>query len=495
MPQLETILQRCFHTEQFRPGQRAALETILAGRDVMAIWPTGAGKSLVYQMAAQLLPHLTIVVTPLISLMYDQIQRMRSLGFDNVAGLSSVQSYEANQQTLDRLRTFQLKVLFVTPERLNSDNFLVRLRDHPLSLLTIDEAHCICQWGHDFRPEYLRLGKAVQVLQPRSILALTATATPPIQEQIAKLLGMNEPHYIKLSLDRPNLHYSALATPRLQARDIALQHLLRSQGLPAIIYINQRQECENTAHYLAQNGLRAGYYHAAMRPEERQRVQEMFLNDELQVIAATTAFGMGVDKANVRQVIHLTPPNSLEDYYQESGRAGRDRQPAHCLLLYDQHAFDSAWQRLESKYPQGQQLEELYADLYRYCPAELRLKYLNLSPASWRQAITAILGHDYRLGQVQRPQRPLESVSRYLRCLQEQDGQRLQAMQRYATADRCRRSLLLEYFGERGADSCGNCDICLPPSPVARPRPWLEMWRHLGDWLYQPQAQLSSASC
>ena len=478
MDELEEILQRCFHVEEFRPGQRAAIETILSGRDVLAIWPTGAGKSLVYQMASQLLPHLTLVVTPLVSLLFDQVRRLHQMGFSNAACLSSAQHPAENARALEALRLGQLKILFLTPERLNSEAFLARLRGTPISLLTIDEAHCICQWGHDFRPDYLNLGRAINVLQPRSILAMTATATTAAQEQISRLLGLQNPAFIRLSLDRPNLHYSALEVPRLQARDVALQHLLRRQGLPAIIYINQRQECENTAIYLRQQGLRADFYHASLPPEVRHSVQQRFLEGELQVIAATTAFGMGVDKPDVRQVIHLTPSNSLEEYYQESGRAGRDRQEAHCLLLYSPSSFELAWKQLEHKYPSEEQLGEIYEALSRRSPRQLRADFLSLNPAGWRLSLNAILGYAHREDEVSQPMRSLEGVRAYLNYLQQQERQRLQAMQSYAYSQNCRRRALLGYFGEE-VDYCSGCDRCLPPSPWKKPSPLQRLWRLL----------------
>ncbi|MBQ7567996.1 ATP-dependent DNA helicase RecQ [bacterium] len=480
MLDLEECLRYYFGTDSFRPGQRSAIEAILAGRDVLALWPTGAGKSLVYQMAAQLLPYLTLIVTPLVSLMFDQVRRLQAKGFDNAACLTSAQSREYNTQVLEAMRSGYLKTLFLTPERLNSDEFLVRLRDTPISLLTIDEAHCICQWGHDFRPEYLRLGKAIQVLQPRSILALTATATPAAQEQIACLLGLRHPLRLHLSLNRPNLEYSVKEVSRLEGREIALQHLYRREGLPAVVYINQRQECETTARYFCENGLRAAYYHAGMRPDERQAVQKSFLDDELQVITATTAFGMGVDKPNVRQVIHLTPSNSLEEYYQESGRAGRDGQEAHCLLLYSQQSFERAWGQLDERYPSAELLSDIYEALFSCTPAELRAHYLSLSPTSWRQTLNAILGFEHSNGELQPPQKPLENVSAYLNYLYSTDCQRLQAMQNYARGQRCRRSLLLEYFGEQTPGFCDKCDVCRPPTtlqpPDIRTRLWQKMY-------------------
>lgn len=482
MPDLEVYLQQYFGIEHFRPGQRSAIEAVLAGRDVLGIWPTGAGKSLVYQLAAQMLPHLTLIVTPLVSLMFDQVRRLHARGFYNAACLTSAQSREYNVQALEALRQNAIKTLFLTPERLNSEEFLVRLRGTPISLLTVDEAHCICQWGHDFRPDYLRLGRAVQILQPRSVLALTATATPAAQEQIALLLGLRNPLHLHLSLNRANLHYNVKEVPRLEGRQIALQHLYRRNGLPAVVYINQRQECETTARYFCENGLRAAFYHAGMRPDARQSVQQRFLDDDLQVITATTAFGMGVDKANVRQVIHLTPSNSLEEYYQESGRAGRDGQEAYCLLLYSRQAFERAQSQLEERYPSSEMLAEIYQALCSCSPAQLRPHFLSLSPDSWRQTLNAILGYDYRNGEVQLPQRPLETVNAYLDYLYSCGRQRLLAMRNYALGQRCRRSLLLEYFGEQTPGFCDKCDVCRPPAPLYKPSGWQRLWQKAQDW-------------
>ncbi|MDO5297692.1 MAG: RecQ family ATP-dependent DNA helicase [bacterium] len=482
MLNLEEKLHLYFGIDLFRPGQRSAVEAILAGRDVLALWPTGAGKSLVYQLASQILPHLTLVVTPLVSLMFDQVRRMHTQGIYNAACLTAAQSREDNGQVLEALRTGYIKTLFLTPERLNSDEFLVRLRGTPISLLTIDEAHCICQWGHDFRPDYLLLGKAIQVLQPRSILAMTATATPAAQEQIAYLLGLQNPLRLHLSLDRTNLHYSVQEISRLEGRQIALQHLYRRGGLPAVVYINQRQECETTARYFCENGLQAAFYHAGMRPDERQTVQKRFLDDELQVITATTAFGMGVDKPNVRQVIHLTPSGSLEEYYQESGRAGRDGQEAYCLLLYSRQSFERSFTQLEERYPTPEMLAAIYQALWSCSPAQLRQHFLSLSPASWRQTLNAVLGYNYQNGEVQQPQRPLESVNAYLDYLYSNDRQRLQAMQNYALGTRCRRSLLLEYFGEQTTGFCDKCDVCRPPAPLYKPSTWKLIRQKAQKW-------------
>src|SRR3954449_1582593 len=332
---LSTALEQHFGFPAFRRGQREAVEAALAGRDVLVVMPTGSGKSLCYQLPALLRDDLTIVVSPLVALMQDQVDALRARGLgDRVALINAQQDSSANSRALADAEAGRLRLLYVAPERFSSPGFVERIAGVDVGLFVVDEAHCVSQWGHDFRPDYFRLADAARHVGARAIVASTATATPQVAADIVRRLGLREPLRVATGFDRPNLSF-AVARPTPHEKQLLLIETLREpDALPAIVYAGTRAGAEEIATMLSQElGEEALPYHAGLDRERRAAVQRRFLADETRVIVATNAFGMGVDKPNVRTVVHASVPASLEAYYQEAGRAGRDGAPARALLL------------------------------------------------------------------------------------------------------------------------------------------------------------------
>jgi RecQ family ATP-dependent DNA helicase len=328
---LEQALHANFGHAGFRPGQEPAVEAALGGRDVLLVMPTGAGKSVCYQLPALINGGLSIVVSPLISLMTDQVG-----GLPGHAELINSQRDGAqNSAALDRALSGQTRLLYVAPERFGAPGFVDRLAAAEIDLFVVDEAHCVSQWGHDFRPDYFRLGDVAGRLGAGSIFAATATATPRVAADIVARLGLSHPLRITTGFDRPNLSYDVVRTPSARSKENAMLALLEEPGaLPAIVYSGTRKKTEETAAKLGRElGLDVPAYHAGMEREPRAEAQRAFMAGEAPVVVATNAFGMGIDKADVRTVIHQTVPTSLEAYYQEAGRGGRDGDAARCVLL------------------------------------------------------------------------------------------------------------------------------------------------------------------
>ncbi len=335
--ELLIALNKHFDHDNFRTGQREVVETILNGENILASFPTGYGKSLCYQLPALMLPGVTVIVSPLISLMKDQVDALRERGIYAVALLNSSLNWEEYRAELDRLACGEVKLLYIAPERLRSRRFLNLLDSHQISLFVIDEAHCISQWGHDFRPSYLALRDAIRELHPSSIALFTATATLDVREDIRKQLDIQPPQTFIRGIERPNLKFSVCEVSTEAEKYPLLDECLQQLTGKGIVYAGRRRETEEIASYLKRRGHRVDYYHAGREDLERKRVQERFFDDGpdgLDLVVATNAFGMGIDKSNIRYIIHWTMTGTLEQYYQEAGRAGRDGETAHCILFY-----------------------------------------------------------------------------------------------------------------------------------------------------------------
>ncbi|MGE5776154.1 MAG: DNA helicase RecQ, partial [Chloroflexota bacterium] len=397
-----SVLKNTFGYDTFRPLQREVIENVLAGKDTLAIMPTGGGKSLCYQIPALLLEGLTVVVSPLISLMKDQVEQLRAFGVPALFLNSSLGPLEY-QENMEYVRRGEVKLLYVAPETLLTPRILALLAEIKVALLTIDEAHCISEWGHDFRPEYRQLVEVRKRFPEAVCLALTATATARVRQDIRTTLKFATTNEFIASFNRENLYIEVL--PKQDPIVQTIQMLERYKDQSGIVYCFSRKQVDELAGYLASRGYSVRPYHAGLEDVERRRNQEAFIRDDAQIIVATIAFGMGINKPNVRFVIHFDLPKSIENYYQEIGRAGRDGLPAHCLLLYS------------------------YADV-------AKLSYF----------IDQKEGSEKRVAM-----------------------QHLEAVVRYAEDERiCRRKPLLNYFGESfQAENCSNCDNCTSaPTPL-----------------------------
>jgi ATP-dependent DNA helicase RecQ len=328
------VLKEIFGFDSFRPGQEEVIRAVLEGRDTLAVMPTGGGKSLCYQVPALMQQSLTVIVSPLISLMKDQVDSLLQSSVSDAATLHSGLSPEERWEVERRVRTGEVKMLYVAPERLRSLEFVLSLRRAGVGLFVVDEAHCISEWGHNFRPDYLFLPRAIRDLGNPPVLALTATATPRVRQDILHSLKMRSPEVVVTSFNRPNLTYRVITVKEKKHKLPRILDVIRTSPPPGIVYATTRKECEELAAGLRRSGVDAAAYHAGMGPADRANIQERFMTDELAVVVATIAFGMGVDKPNVRFVIHSSVPGSLPAYIQESGRAGRDGEGSECVVLY-----------------------------------------------------------------------------------------------------------------------------------------------------------------
>lgn len=391
------ILKQVFGYSEFRDGQEAVINAALDGKDSLVLLPTGGGKSVCYQVPALALSGLTVVISPLISLMQDQVAQLQALGV-KAAYINNSLNREEQQQIYQQLHSGQIKLLYVAPEKVLQREFLERLSHLNISLFAIDEAHCVSHWGHDFRPHYCRLSELKQHFANVPMMALTATADKATRFDIVQQLGLQTPYIHTGSFDRPNIRYTIEEKFKPLAQ--LLRYLKEQQNQSGIIYCTSRKRVDDIAEKLADAGLNAAAYHAGMSNEQRQFVQTGFARDDIQIVVATVAFGMGINKPNVRFVLHYDIPKSIEAYYQETGRAGRDGLAAEAIMYFD--------------------------------PADI--------------------------GRVRRFFEDIEDEQR--RRVEEQ---RFNAMASFAEAQTCRRQILLNYFSEYQREPCGNCDICLNP--------------------------------
>ncbi len=441
------LLQRHFGYPEFRPAQRRVVQSVIAGRDALAVLPTGGGKSICFQVPALVLGGLTVVVSPLISLMQDQVTALTARGIP-AALLNSTVLKAVQEETLAAVRAGTLRLLYVSPERLETLAPQLSAMGIRPGLLAIDEAHCITEWGHDFRPSYRRLRRARWGLGSPRTVALTGSATPAVRDDIAAALGLRHYDLHLGSFDRSNLWFGVIPVGDERARLRALVELLRGDDRMAIVYAPTRNVTEAIARVLITEGFRAAPYHAGLAKGARAATLNRFLEDEVEVVVATCAFGMGIDKPNVRLVVHWSMPATPESYYQEAGRAGRDGRPARCIML--QRPGDPALHRrqLDVTFPSPRLLHRIWHQ-----------------PGGRRGQPANVLASADRLSRELHPERgPVD-----WRPVRERRGraeERIAAMEQYAAGRGCRRKALLGYFGETLRE-CGGCDRCRTSS---RPR-------------------------
>lgn len=497
---LQVALERHFGFTAFRPGQEEAIRHVLAGRDTLVVMPTGAGKSLIFQLPALLLDGVTLVVSPLIALMKDQVDRLLAQGIP-ATYINSALSLAEQNACIRGMREGAYKLVYIAPERLRSAGFARALGRARIARLVVDEAHCISQWGHDFRPDYLRLRQSRPEMGMPPVVALTATATPTVQDDISHQLGMADPVRIVTGFNRANLHFGVRFAPDTSAKLRELQAMLTEIRGSIIVYVGTRRLSDEVADFVRRScGITAIAYHAGLDGSERTRIQDAFMQGQIPIVVATNAFGMGIDKADIRAVIHYNLPGTVEAYYQEAGRAGRDGLPAQAVLFYapDDRRLQEWF--IENDAPNLEELERLYRLLRTAADGGLlRATLSEISRAVGLDEIKARVGISEleragalvhlgdEMGQMAlqvlpRRELDLSAIVSRLERHREHKRSKLSQMIAYAEGNLCRRRFVLDYFGDPGsaeAEQC--CDNCLPrasPSGQSTRRAATE-----GEWI------------
>lgn len=509
----ETVLKKHFGFEKFREPQDRIVSAILQGKDTLVIMPTGGGKSICYQLPALMLPHLTIVVSPLIALMKDQVDALRSRGIA-AASLNGMQTLAEQNAVFDAMRAGELKLVYIAPERFRAERFVRTISELDVSLFAVDEAHCLSQWGHDFRPDYLRLDSALKLFKKRPIVAaFTATATPDVREDIQKSLRLRAPAEFIAGFARPNLsfnirHIESGISARRGNESRSSLHLNKLREIlkiitahrTGIIYCATRKSVERVADDLASQKVNLVMYHGGMSDDERSAAQEKFMSNAADVAVATNAFGMGIDRSDIRFVVHYEMPGSIEAYYQEAGRAGRDGAPGHCEMLFnfsDKRVQDffieganpgriiisAVYEMLRKLADNG---NEVKISMDALCEEILRRSGEKINP----MAISTAVGMLARYGIIERfdipglrirgtrllqpdvPAAQLKIPWEGLSEKQRRDEKKLEAVVSLAYGNTCRQEAILNYFGDsEAAVPCGQCDVCRARATGTRRRP------------------------
>jgi ATP-dependent DNA helicase RecQ len=464
--------------DELRPGQLESIESVLDGRDTLCVMSTGSGKSAIYQLAGMLIDGPTVVISPLIALQRDQMDAVdaRTDGFE-AATLNSTLSERRRGELLDDVEDEEIEFVLLAPEQLANEEVLDRLRSSGVSLFVVDEAHCVSQWGHDFRPDYLRVGPAIEALGHPPVLALTATAAPPVRDEILELLGMRRPNVVVRGFDRPNLRLEVQRFHDASKKHGALvEHVVDAAGAgrtPGIVYCATKRAAEELAAELRDLGVRADVYHGGVSAKKRERRQQAFMeSDGIDVMVATIAFGMGIDKPDIRFVFHHDVSDSVDSYYQEIGRAGRDGEPAEAVLFYRQQDlglrrfFASGGVKGDEILQVARALRERRGSVR---PIELA-EDLPLSDTKIATTVQHLVDAGFAAVDDGGGVRALrdgvdlrEAVERAAEAEEHRqafDRSRVEMMRSYAESDGCRRAFLLGYFGERYEPPCGNCDVC-----------------------------------
>jgi ATP-dependent DNA helicase RecQ len=479
---IQRTLKEVFGHEELRPLQRDVIEAVIGGEDVLAIMPTGGGKSLCYQLPGLLADGMTLVVSPLISLMKDQSDKLEDMGVE-AANLNSAVPAAEQQEAIESVEDEASDFVFMTPERFTNEEFLGSVSDANINLVVIDEAHCISQWGHDFRPAFLELRDAIRRVGDPPVLALTATATEVVINDIREQLRRPRMRVLQGGIYRPNLHFRVVHTTSDSEKRARLAEILGETDGSAMVYCATVKAVDEVADFLNDHGIEAGRYHGKLSPKARNETQDRFMNGQVKNMVATNAFGMGVDKPDIRAVIHWQMPGALEAYYQEAGRAGRDGETAACVLLYDTRDRRIQQFFLGGRYPTGEDVSEIYETLKTLCNGG--------EAATTREQLVATIGDRVTRTKV----RVALSLLKEAKILRERRGgtfelakaglapdsireladsylqrgtddrEKLEKMMLYAQSAVCRWQTLNEYFGtESESEKCGTCDNCVEPA-------------------------------
>lgn len=472
MIDLRHELQRFFGYQQFRTGQEEIITDVLQRKNVLAMLPTGTGKSICYQLPALLLPGITVVVSPLLALMEDQVQQLKSRGIKRVVAINSFQTYQERKQILAQLHKY--KMVYVSPEILQNESVFHMLQQVPISLFVIDEAHCISQWGHDFRTDYLKLHEIITALHAPPVLALTATATLEVQDDIVKQLRLKEVTKHLYSVDRPNIAIKVVQTATIHEKVQQIIHLTKRLQGPGMVYFSSRKWAEFMTHELKKLGIRnVAFYHGGMENEERILIQQQFLSGEIEIVCCTSAFGMGINKPDVRYIIHFHYPSDIESYLQEIGRAGRDLKPSIAILFQTEEDAYITKQLIDRDLPSMEQIAAVLTFLKMFQNSGQVLKTedeqqlilsANLTDSMWKFLRYHLMEKNVICEQ-KTDMTNSRKIFYYLeRIVKERvriKKEKLSQMEQWLRSTTCRRAAYLKYFAEQKKQQMENCcDIC-----------------------------------